>query len=115
MKLIKPLLILTALTVLHQLANAQGCVAIRGNGATCAMTGHDETSVVHSDSWSFGVNSRYFKSFRHFVGTEEQTQREEEGTQVVNHFFSTELSVVRQFNNRWSFALFAPVISNARS
>ena len=79
------------------------------------MMGHDELSSEKSDSWTFAVNNRYFKSYKHFVGTEEQKQRVDEGTNVINHVFATELSLVRQFNRRWSFAFFVPVISNARS
>jgi len=79
------------------------------------MTGHDEASSSKSGTWTLGWNNRYFKSYKHFVGTEEQKQRVEEGTEVINHVFSTELGLTRQFNNRWSFAFFAPLISNARS
>jgi len=79
------------------------------------MTGHDEASSIKSGTWTLGWNNRYFKSYKHFVGTEEQKQRVEEGTEVINHVFSTELGLTRQFNNRWSFAFFAPLISNARS
>jgi hypothetical protein len=112
----KPLLIIIALLFINQFANAQGCVAIRGNGGTCTMTGHDMTSTDKiSSGWTFAINNRYFKSFRHFVGTQEQKQRVEQGTEVINHVFSTELALIRQFNDRWSFGLFVPVISNARS
>jgi hypothetical protein len=100
----------------YQSSNAQGCVAIRSNGGTCTMTGHD---MEHSDQankfWTVAMNNRYFKSFRHFVGTAEQKQRVAGGTEVINHVFSTELSLTRHFNDRWSFGFFTPVISNARS
>ena len=115
MKLTKQLFILLLSITVHQYTNAQGCVAIRSNGATCTMTGHDESSSIKSGTWTLGWNNRYFKSYKHFVGTEEQKQRVEEGTEVINHVFSTELGLTRQFNNRWSFAFFAPLISNARS
>jgi hypothetical protein len=115
MKLTKQLFILFAFIISYQISNAQGCVAIRSNGGTCTMSGHDEASNSKSGFWTFGINDRYFKSFRHFVGTVEQKQRVEEGTEVINHVFSTELSIARQINNRWSFAFFAPIISNARS
>lgn len=95
---------------------AQGCVAIRSNGATCTMSGpgHDEKGKS-SAGWVFGLNARYFRSFRHFVGKAEQKQRQTLGTEVINHAFSSELSLVRQTNDRWSFGLFVPVISNTRS
>lgn len=115
MKLTKQLFILTLLIYSYQHSNAQGCVAIRNNGGTCTMMGHDEASSSKSGFWTFAMNDRYFKSFRHFVGTEEQKQRVAQGTEVVNHVFSTELGLTRQFNSRWSLAFFVPVISNTRS
>jgi hypothetical protein len=115
MKWTKQLLILFALIIVSQFSNAQGCVAIRNNGGTCTMMGHDEVSTATSGFWTFSMNDRYFKSFRHFVGTKEQKQRVAQGTEVINHVFSTELGLTRQFNDRWSFALFAPIISNSRS
>lgn len=92
---------------------AQGCVAIRSNGGTCTMTGHQEDQ--NANGWVLGINNRYFKSYKHFVGTVEQKQRVQAGTEVINHVFSTEWSLIRQFNPRWSFGFFAPIISNARS
>lgn len=115
MKLTKQLSILFISTVIYQYSNAQGCVAIRNNGGTCTMMGHDEATASKSGFWTFSMNDRYFKSFRHFVGTEEQKQRVAQGTEVINHVFSTELGITRQFNSRWAFAFFAPIISNARS
>ena len=111
MKKLFAILLLSAFTYQSQ---AQGCVAIRSNGATCTMTGsHD--NVVESSKWSFGMNSRYFKSYKHFVGTEEQHERVEKGTEVINHNVSTELNVIHQVNSRWSVGLFVPIISNVRS
>ena len=49
------------------------------------------------------------------MGKEEQHEREEAGTEVINHFASTEIGISRNMNNRWSLALFVPVINNARS
>lgn len=111
------LFIITISTLLVIKSNAQGCVAIRNNGGTCTMMDPMQNSNDHSSNsgWVFGINSRYFKSFRHFVGTAEQKQRVQKGTEVINHVFSTELSIIRQFNSRWSFGLFAPIISNTRS
>ena len=68
-----------------------------------------------ADQWTISINSRYFKSYKHFVGTAEQKERVERGTEVINHNFSSELSMVRQFNQRWSLGLFLPIIHNTRS
>ena len=115
MKLTKQLFILLISIIVHQYLNAQGCVAIRSNGATCTMTGHDETYSSNAGNWTLAMNNRYFKSYKHFVGKEEQEHRVEDGTEVINYVFSTEVGITRQFNNRWSFAFYVPLISNARS
>jgi hypothetical protein len=93
-----------------QIANAQGCVAIRSNGNTCSLAkpGQDK-------GWAFNFNNRYFKSYKHFVGTEEQKEREENGTEVINYNFSWDLTLTRTLNKFWSRGLNVPVISNVRS
>ncbi len=112
----KRFIFFTAFILVYELSNAQGCVAIRSNGGTCTMTGYDmEHSGQTNKFWTVAMNNRYFKSFRHFVGTEEQKQRVAGGTEVINHVFSTELGLTRHFNDRWSFGFFAPIISNERS
>jgi hypothetical protein len=110
----KNLLFILSLTVIYHTSNAQGCVAIRSNGGTCTMMG-SHTDHQSQNNWIIGVNNRYFKSYKHFVGTEEQKERVENGTEVINHFFSTEFGITRQFNDRWSLAFYAPLISNTRS
>lgn len=112
--LARNILLLVLLSAVSQYSTAQGCVAIRSNGATCTMTGaHDNKAA--EPSWTLGLNSRYFKSYKHFVGTVEQKERTEAGTEVINHSFSTELSIGHRINDRWSVALFAPLASNTRS
>ncbi len=65
------------------------------------MTGaHDDNSSGNQNHWTLGVNTRYFKSYKHFVGKVEQHEREEAGTEVINYNFSTELSLSRQLNSR---------------
>ena len=91
---------------------AQGCVAIRSTGAVCSMT-HERADTAAG--WLFNANNRYFKSFRHFVGTEEQKQREQLGTEVINHQYTLDLSITRLINSRWSILLDVPVSSNSRS
>jgi len=110
----KKILIALLVTALWNLrSNAQGCVAIRSNGSTCTMTGADGTH--QPASWILGINSRYFRSFRHFVGKDEQEQRLEQGTEVINHTSSTEFGLTHNLNKRWSVAVFAPIIINQRS
>ncbi|MFL5739525.1 MAG: hypothetical protein ACJ75B_04865 [Flavisolibacter sp.] len=111
----KLLMLIIICTVNYYSVQAQGCVAIRNNGGVCTMSGPHQEQDGNNKGWTFALNSRYFKSFRHFVGTDEQKQRVEQGTEVVNHVFSTELALTKMVNDRWSFGIFLPVISNDRS
>ncbi len=107
-------LLLILCLFLNQSASSQGCVAIRGTGgAVCSMMDH--MKQVDQAGWMFSSNTRYFKSFRHFVGTEEQKQRVEKGTEVINHSFSLDIGLTKTFNKRWSMAVYVPVISNIRT
>lgn len=91
-------------------SNSQGCVAIRSNGNSCSM------ALPGSDKgWTFNFNNRYFRSYKHFVGTIEQKERTEKGTEVINHSFSWDFALTRNFNKYWSITVGVPVNSNVRS
>jgi hypothetical protein len=93
---------------------SQGCVAIRGSGGVCTMEHPMEDSAAVK-SWQLNTSYRYFRSFRHFRGSEEQKERLEQNTEVVNWQNYLDLSLVRHLDNRWSVSLGVPVISNKRS
>ncbi len=103
-----------AILCIFQNANAQGCVAIRGaGGASCGLM--DQMNHIDTSGYTFTTNTRYFRSFRHYVGTEEQKQRVNNGTEVINHAFSMDLGLTKVFNKRWSMSVYVPVIANTRS
>lgn len=89
---------------------SQGCVAIRSNGNTCSLAKPGD-----GKSWQFNANMRFFRSYRHYVGTEEQKHRVDTGTEVINYTASLDLTITRSFNQYWSLAVTLPVISNVRS
>lgn len=92
-------------------ADAQGCVAIKSNGGYCSMSGHNNTNK----KYTLSVNHRYFRSYKHFVGTQEQKQRVDGGTEVVNYAHTTNFNLSKNLKNGWSAALDIPVITNNRS
>jgi hypothetical protein len=94
--------------------NAQGCVAIRSTGGLCAMDEHPD-SLTSNGTWLFNSNTRYYRSYKHFVGKEEQKQRIALGTNVINHSWAQDFTLTRIFNNRWSFSVDVPVLVNSRS
>jgi hypothetical protein len=107
---------LSMLSILYLLCNynaqCQGCVAIRSTGGFCTR---DQATAHDSKKWMLSIGNRYFKSFRHFVGKEEQKHRIEEGTQVINYSYTLDLTLTRNFKDGWSLAVDIPVISNDRS
>ena len=107
----KRTLLIFILSLILKNGFSQGCVAIRSNGNTCSMASHKE----EKKGWELNLNNRYFKSYKHFVGTAEQKQRVDSGTQVINHAYSLDITLTRNLNSRWSLAITVPVISNTRS
>jgi hypothetical protein len=71
------LLILPFLAIGLDIANAQGCVAVRQMGGLCINTA--DSYNLNKGDFLIGTNYRYFHSFRHFVGKEEQHERQNTG------------------------------------
>lgn len=114
-KVLLTLSALATLTLFASKANAQGCVAIRSTGGICSMTEHPDGEVGASGSWILNMNERYFKSNKHFKGDVYQKERIENGSEVINFQFATDISLIRVFDNRWSAMIDVPIISNVRS
>lgn len=105
-------LLTLVLIAVAERANAQGCVAIRSAGGFCgAGEGHVDTT----SKWQLSINNRYFKSFRHFIGTDEQKQRLAQQTEVINHQYTTDITIFPLINPRWSIMLDMPIEANTRS
>ena len=88
--------------------NAQGCVAIKGTAGICSRPSDQK-------GWELNLNNRYFKSYKHFVGTIEQKQREDNGTNVINHSEEFDITATRYLNSRWSLAVILPIMGFSRS
>lgn len=100
----------------QQKANAQGCVAVRQ--MSCSSSVHGSSSDLFKQkngTWLVSTSYRYFKSFRHFRGTEEETNRVENGTQVVNISHGLDLGISYLANPRVSFNANLPLIYFDRS
>lgn len=109
----KKYLVITCLFIFITLDSySQGCVAIRSSGV-CSMDHPMGDSVARS--WQLNTGYRYFKSFRHFKGKEEQKERLVAQTEVINWQSTLDISVVRQFNQRWSMSVGLPLVYNDRS
>ncbi len=99
----------------HTNVFAQGCVAIRSTGGVCTMGEHPD-SIIKGGAWLFNSNTRYYKSFRHFVGKQEQYQRIDVlHNNVINKVVTQDVTFTRIFNDRWSIAVDIPYADNSRS
>ncbi len=113
------------LLVFYVKVDAQGCVAIRTVGGLNTMQHagmmhdgmqHDGmTAMKDSSLWDLNVSGRYFKSYRHFNGTDEQKQRVAEATDVRNFSRALDISLVRKINEQWSIGMYLPLLYNERS
>jgi hypothetical protein len=96
---------------LSEPASAQGCVAVK-NMSSCSLNwGADQ----NYSGWQASLNYRYFRSYKHFRGKHEETERVENGTEVINNDNSINLGLTYTFNSRWSVSAFAPYIWIDRS
>ena len=105
-------LIVSIVTLSATQAYSQGCVAIRSTTNVCAR---QVAEPAVAKGWQLNTYYRYFKSYKHFVGKEEQKEREEKNTEVINWSHALTFSLVRNIDNRWSVSLDVPVLSNRRS
>ncbi|MEP6615362.1 MAG: hypothetical protein ABJA57_02225 [Ginsengibacter sp.] len=132
MKKILSLLFTAGMIFFHVIdSNAQGCVAVRQMGGVNAI------SCVHakglSNSYNLlkgdlqvGANYRYFHSWRHFVGTEEQPQRQvtggghdangnDRGNAVNIYSHAVDLNFSYGLSNRIQLNVSIPYVHNERS
>jgi hypothetical protein len=103
-------LFVTVVLCICNKAFSQGCVAVK-NMASCPAF-MDSASTT---KWQVSLNYRYFKSFRHFTGKEEDKERIEEHTNVINHDNSVILGLSYQINHRLSASISLPYVYVDRS
>jgi hypothetical protein len=104
--------------------NAQGCVAVRQMGGVNPLSSSGYT--LSKGEFQIGAGYRYFHSWRHFVGTEEQHERQstggghdangkERGNAVNIYSHAIDLNVSYGLTDRIQLNVTLPYISNERS
>jgi hypothetical protein len=82
-------------------------------GVQCAGSEHagsKDGGVFDKERWQFSMGFRKQRSHRHFVGTEEQKQRAEQGTEVVNNIYLFDVALTYNVNRRFNVTAAAPVM-----
>jgi len=104
--------------------HAQGCVPIRqmGGTVTCSSNSYN----IDKGDFQVGVNYNYYHSWKHFVGTDEQPQRQttgggigpdgvDRGDAVNNYSKATDLNLSYGITHRLQINATLPYVSNERS
>ena len=99
------------LTAFH--VQAQGCVAIR-HFSSCVGNSL-ENNLLDKGDVQIGMNYRYFKSFRHFRGTEEEPDRITNNTEVINYSHANDFFATIGINKRTYTSITIPTVFNSRS
>jgi hypothetical protein len=76
---------------------------------------HTHDSFLQPNEWQASVAHRWFKSDRHFVGREEQPQRQANGTEVINDSHFIDLIGVYAITRQLSLNLTVPFVIHDRS
>lgn len=119
MKRIITLGLISILTLQFNHILAQGCIAVRHMSCATGGVNHinaDGTlSAMQKGDIQFTAGYRYLHSYKHFVGTVEQTQRVTEGTNVINTTHSLDFGFTYALNNRLMLNVSLPYNDNTRS
>lgn len=91
---------------------AQGCVAIR-HFSSCSSGAH--SVLLQKGQWQASSNYRYFKSFRHFRGKEEEPDRVANNTEVINYANALDLTLTYGITDRLYASATLPFVYNERS
>ena len=86
-------------------------------GVQCA--GHEDSTskfggIFDGNRWHLSIGFRKQRSHRHFVGTEEQKQRAEQGTEVVNNIYLNDVALTYDVNRRFNITAAIPFMKATR-
>ena len=110
----KKLIILFLIGLIPSLGKGQGCIAVRH--MSCAVgSGPNSNTLMSPGQWQVSLGMRSLHSYKHFVGTEYQAQREAEGTNVINNTQSADLGISYSVTGRLSVSVNLPFSYNDRS
>jgi len=79
------------------------------------VTGTEGSPYPRAKSWQTTAAYRWQMSDRHFIGSEEQKDREEEGSQVINRIHILDLNVRYNLTQRTSISASVPYLIASRS
>ena len=110
----KKIFLLFLIGLIPSLGKGQGCIAVRH--MSCAVgSGPNSNTLMQPGQWQVSLGMRSLHSFKHFVGTEYQPQRETEGTNVINNTQSADFGISYSVTGRLSVSANLPFSYNDRT
>jgi hypothetical protein len=90
---------------------------VPGIGSQCASasSGASQDAYLGPGQWQISVGYRWQRSHRHFRGTEEQKEREEQHTEIVNNINLIDITTTYAVSPRFSLNLSVPFIFASRT
>jgi hypothetical protein len=79
------------------------------------VLGVAEDTYTGPNRWQVSMSWRNQRSDRHYVGNHEEPQRQEEGSEVINHINVVDLGIRYNATPQWSFSVGIPYFRAARS
>ncbi len=93
-------------------AKAQGCIVARSTQQTSGPV--TQAGYLQPHHWQLTIDYRHQYSFRHYVGSVEQTQRIQLGNEVENRINQENFQVIYQLTPRWSVSADVPLLFASR-
>jgi hypothetical protein len=93
---------------------AQSCILTRLDSPTLNVFDPAFGDDDGSPSWLFSIGYRYGEGGRHFIGTEEQKERQREHSEVINTVHLLDVGIRRQFDDRNSLEIGIPFLMARR-
>ena len=103
---------ITALTAVST-AHANGCIVVRPTSPLNITL--EDIHETQPERWELSMSYRYLYSDRHFRGSEEEEERQEEGTDVRNETHTLDYTLSYRHSDKWRFSASLPWITNNRS
>jgi hypothetical protein len=90
---------------------AQGCIIVRGISDFGQYNPIDRS--YSTSDWLINVNSRYFNSYRNYIGTKHQNTPPQD--ESVNHVYTMDFVLTRMLAKGWSISFSLPFSANSRT
>jgi hypothetical protein len=107
----KLLLVSIVFHLFANIANSQGCIAVRNISGFGQYNLTD--NAFSSSDWQININNRFFKSYHDYKGSVDQ--KTPKPNQSIVNSYSIDFGITRLLKNGWSIDFSLPISANSRS